>query len=76
MIMRGIEWLKSQCNRYKNGQCTTLKCLQDGGYIRGDNLANHDIATCEPHEILIELEELKDEIKSLERDIYNLDDSN
>ena len=29
--MRGIEWLKSQCNRYKNGHCSTLKCLNAEG---------------------------------------------
>lgn len=73
--MRGIEWLKSQCNRYPNGYCSTVKCLKDGGYVRGDKDFDRNRATCEPHEILLELENLKDEIKLLESDIYNLEDS-
>ena len=52
------EWLKAQCNRYVNGQCSTLTCLKRGGYVRGTP-PNYDTATCEPHEILTELAALR-----------------
>ena len=52
-------WLKGQCNRYRNGQCATSRCLVRGGYVRGSALVNLDAATCEAHEILKELEKLR-----------------
>ncbi len=54
---RNDEWLKQKCNRYVNGKCSTLACLQRGGYISGGPDYRH--ATCEPHEILQELESLR-----------------
>lgn len=45
-----VEWAKSQCNRYVNGQCSTLGCMKRGGYKRGEPVADYDMATCEAHE--------------------------
>lgn len=59
------QWLKDQCNRYKNGQCTTLACVMRGGYKIDQDLQGKgdgydpEIATCEAHEILCELAELR-----------------
>ena len=57
--MSNDEWLKYQCNRYANGQCSTLACLRRGGYKRGDVPVNYDLATCHAHEVLVELENLR-----------------
>lgn len=52
------EWLKSQCNRYVNGFCSTRACMVRGGYKPGITV-DYECATCEPHEILIELQNLR-----------------
>lgn len=62
--MNNDDFLKQQCNRYTNGICTTLHCMLRGGYVRGPHKpeevqACYDKATCEPHEILCELEKLR-----------------
>lgn len=64
--MNNDEFLKSQCNRYVNGYCSTRKCLVRGGWKVG---MNQDVATCESHEILVELESLRDENKCLSSDL-------
>jgi len=45
------EFLKSQCNRLKNGQCSTLRCLKRGGYPEKGKTV--DVATCEAYEIYL-----------------------
>ena len=62
------QWLKDQCNRYKNGRCQTLSCLKRGGYDRVAPVC-YDIATCEAHEVLCELESLREECRLLDRDL-------
>lgn len=57
------KWLKSQCNRYVNGVCQTLGCLRRGGYHDGP--LHYDCATCEPHELLTELQHLRSEVQGL-----------
>lgn len=52
------KWLKGQCNRYVNGHCSTARCLYRAGHNDGKP-ANLDDATCEPHQILVELEALR-----------------
>jgi hypothetical protein len=59
--MTNEEWLKDQCNRYTNGQCSTLSCLRRGGYKRGQVPVDYQLATCHAHEIVRKLE-LLDEI--------------
>jgi hypothetical protein len=51
------EWLKTQCNRYANGQCSTAACLIRGGYSGGR--PDYDVATCEAHELWMELSMLR-----------------
>lgn len=58
------EWLKDQCNRYRNGQCSTLSCLKRGGYTRGTK-PNYEKATCHPYETIVELEQLREIAKEL-----------
>ena len=59
------EWLKGQCNRYVNGQCNTLKCLTRGNGGKRPKASDYNLASCEAHEVLLELEELRDECKSM-----------
>lgn len=54
------EWLKSECNRYTNGSCSTLKCLLRGGYQRGKTKPNYDLATCHAYELLQEFAKRKE----------------
>ena len=61
------EWLKNQCNRYVNGMCQTLYCLKRGGY---PNVK--DNPSCEPHEILCELQSLRKEVKEQEKIVDSL----
>ena len=68
-MSKNAEWLKSQCNRYVNGECHTLRCMKRGGYKHG-KVETYDCATCEPHEILLELEDLREENRSIERAFY------
>lgn len=56
--MTNDEWLKAQCNRYVNGYCNTLACLNRGG--PKDGPTKQRLATCEPHEILQELADLRE----------------
>lgn len=49
--------LKAECNRYLNGICETLACLQRGGYTQGQT-PDCDAATCERHEQVKALETL------------------
>lgn len=48
------EWLANQCNKLKNGTCTTLACLMRGGWRKGEKI-HTDVATCIPLEISMEL---------------------
>lgn len=59
-------WLKQQCNRYVNGKCSTVRCLFRGGVQHTDKPINYDNATCEPHEILVELELLRNRKKPID----------
>lgn len=52
------EWLKTQCNRYTNGICSTAGCLRRGGYS-GEVPVNYELATCHAHETIKELESLR-----------------
>src|SRR5687767_11846150 len=53
--MNTTEYLKSQCNRYANSECTTLSCMKRGGFVPGVP-ATPEIATCEYHESITALE--------------------
>jgi hypothetical protein len=55
------KFLTEQCNRLKNGQCTTLSCLKRGGYPEKGKTV--DVATCEAYEIylLLKKKESKEE---------------
>ncbi len=56
-----LQWLKNQCNRYKNGTCMTLKCMKRGGYVRGSDMkVDYEIATCNAFEIVKRLEQTID----------------
>lgn len=54
------EWLKEQCNRLKNGVCTTRACLVRGGWKPGAPALESDPATCPALEIHNELKEHRD----------------
>lgn len=45
-----------ECNRYKNGRCSTAFCLMRGGYTGGP--VDYSLATCEGHELAQEIERL------------------
>lgn len=57
MTPNNDQWLKDQCNRYKDGQCARFPCFERGGYPAAGY--DPEIATCEAHEILCELAELR-----------------
>lgn len=61
--------LSNQCNRYVNGFCASLKCLNRGGYdrtnIKLDKPPDYNLATCEIHEAILQIKDLKEEIKEL-----------
>lgn len=52
------EWLKTQCNRYVNGICSTRRCLVRGGHESGSGPVDFDVATCEHHELINQLDRL------------------
>ena len=52
------EHWEGQCNRYVNGQCSTLRCLVRGGYKINSGPCDNSIATCEEHETATRLREL------------------
>lgn len=62
--------LSNQCNRYVNGFCATLYCLNRGGYdkknIKLDKSPDYNLATCEIHEAILEIKNLEEEVKKLE----------
>ncbi len=60
--------IKSECNRYVNGVCQTMTCLQRGGYKRGDPV-DYSIATCEKDEQVVALCSLLDKIEQYENSI-------
>lgn len=67
--MTNDEWLKDQCNRYKNGHCGTLACLNRGGYDRNKEVApDYTKATCHAHEVLEELKSLREDSDNLNRE--------
>ena len=49
------EWVKSQCNRYVNGHCSSTVCLLRGGYFRCEK-PDYNMATCEAHEVMQKLQ--------------------
>lgn len=51
-------WIRAQCNRYENGQCQTRSCLMRGGWAQGKPV-DYETATCDAHETLVELEQLR-----------------
>ncbi len=69
--------LSKQCNRYTNGQCMTLSCLERGGYDRKaaalkqntpvdyQNIIN--CATCEIHEAILEVRAIESEVESWQK---------
>jgi hypothetical protein len=62
--MKSLDLLSKQCNKYTNGQCGTLACLQRGGYNRKNPKLPIDLnmATCEYHEAILEILDLKRKI--------------
>lgn len=57
VIEKLINELKADCNRYANGVCTTLYCLNRGGYKR-PNKPDYEASTCEKHEQVKAIESL------------------
>ena len=51
------QWLRDQCEHYVHGQCNINRCLKRGGYVNGKPETAKP--TCEAHEILLELEDLR-----------------
>lgn len=51
-IQELIDFHKSNCNRYVNGECLTRKCLIRGGWNKTGS-ANPEAATCESRETVI-----------------------
>ena len=62
--MSNEQWLKSQCNRYVNGECHTSICYRRAGHVSGP--PKHDSATCEAHELLQELSNKTEDTKRLD----------
>ena len=60
-----VPWLKKLCNRFTNGYCGSLWCLQRGGYQRGYKYGpeGYEMSTCEPHEVVQEFERLNTELE-------------
>lgn len=57
-ITKLIANLKKQCNLHVNGACTTLACLMQGGYKRGQVPVDCSIATCDQNEQIKALESI------------------
>mgnify|MGYP001581697962 CR=1 FL=1 len=77
--MNNDEWLKLQCNKYINGVCSTLSCVLRGYKLKIKDRNNIPLpidfskSTCESHEILLELQELRDKnFKLMNNKINNL----
>ena len=49
-----VEYHRSRCNRYVNGQCTTGACMKRGGWV-GPMTVDYALATCEAHETVVAL---------------------
>ena len=65
--MDAVDLLKSECNRYVNGQCTTRRCV-----VRGMDrakmtfpLTDYTVATCEHHEAVQEIHRLRALVRCL-----------
>jgi hypothetical protein len=46
MLTQEAAILEAYCNKIANGECSTLACLQRGGYIRGTESPDSSVATC------------------------------
>lgn len=68
--MKAKELLSQECNRYTNGECRTFNCIRRAGWIRGPYDPN--IATCEYHEAIKEIEILESKIEKLDEENENL----
>ena len=66
-MSRATELLKSECNRYVNGQCSTRRCVVRGMKRTGMTfpLTDYAVATCEHHEAVREIERARDLINTL-----------
>lgn len=64
------ELLSKECNRYVNGQCTTYSCIRRAGWVRGPYDPN--IATCEYHEAIKEIEQLEKYVDELHDNIQGM----
>lgn len=49
------DWLRGECSRLNNGECTTARCIKRGGWQGGPY--DPAIATCVPYEIYRKLQE-------------------
>lgn len=56
-----LKSLKSECNRFVNGQCTTLACMKRGGYTSGIP-GTYDQATCAEREAVLAIQHLESEL--------------
>lgn len=66
LINMNLEFIKKECNRYVNRECTTLGCFKRGGWIRGGRKPPKDFEpTCQVHELVLYVEKLEKENKSL-----------
>jgi hypothetical protein len=68
------KWLKTECNRLANGQCTTLACLKRGGYQLGTAPVDVSIATCEAFEMSNAIDSLRADLayRPAETDVKQL----
>ncbi len=71
-VMTTTEWLKDQCNRYANGQCSTRACLVRGNAVGLDGKPDYSKATCHAHECLSDRREFEAEVERLKSDVTAL----
>jgi hypothetical protein len=62
------DWLRSQCNRLKNGLCSSTCCLERGGDDRKYGInRDYSMATCFAFEIQEEINSLRGRLDYLNR---------
>lgn len=67
MDSKAIRLLKQECNRYVNGNCSTASCIRRGMQETGATfpLANYEVATCDHHKAVREIEQARELIDCL-----------
>lgn len=66
-MSKAAELMKMECNRYVNGRCTTRRCVVRAMERSGLRfpLTDPDVATCEHHEAVQEIERARDLVRRL-----------